>query len=57
MSGISYSTFERDFKLEKRLGKGNYATVTQVTHLLDQRSYAHKCIEMASADELAQAFN
>jgi hypothetical protein len=44
MSGISYLSFERDFRFERRLGKGNYAIVNQVIHLLDNRSYAHKCI-------------
>lgn len=44
MSGISYTTFERDFRLENRIGKGNYATVIKVQHILDMRSYAHKII-------------
>jgi hypothetical protein len=57
MSGITYATFERDFRLEGKLGKGNYATVTKVQHLIDQRTYAHKCIELTSLDEYSQAFN
>lgn len=57
MSGITYQSFERDFRIEKRLGKGNYAVVNQVLHLLDHHSYAHKCIEFASFDELSIAFN
>lgn len=55
MSGINYATFEKDFRTTKRLGKGNYATVTEVQHLLDQRTYAHKCIELPTLDDLTQA--
>lgn len=50
MSAITFQTFERDFRYEKLLGKGNYATVTQVLHLVDNRKYAHKCIEIASLE-------
>ncbi len=57
MSGISYSTYQRDFQSENRIGKGNYAAVTKVRHMLDMRTYAHKCIEVATPDEMAQAFN
>jgi len=48
MSGITYQTFERDFRIERQLGKGNYATVYQVRHLIDQRQYAFKCMELAT---------
>ncbi len=48
MSGITYTSFERDFIFEKRLGKGNFAIVNQVLHQIDKRSYAHKCIELSS---------
>jgi serine/threonine protein kinase len=57
MSGISYTTFERDFRFENRIGKGNYATVLKVQHLLDLRSYALKSIEVPTPEEMAQAFN
>lgn len=57
MSAISYSTFERDFRREKTLGKGNCSTVTQVYHLVEQRSYALKLTELDTLDEMTQSFN
>jgi len=57
MSAISYTSFEKDFRFERRLGKGNYSTVEQVYHTLDQRSYAHKVTELTCIEDFVQCFN
>ena len=57
MSAITYANFERDFRYEKRIGKGNCSFVNQVWHNIDQCSYAHKISYLNTSEELAQAFN
>jgi serine/threonine protein kinase len=57
MSAISYSSFQRDFRFQQNLGKGNYSTVNQVLHNVDSRTYAHKITELSSIDDFVHCFN
>lgn len=57
MSNIPTSTFDQDFKFQRLLGKGNYATVSEVYHVLDKKKYAVKQIIVDSTEEMAQALN
>lgn len=57
MSNIPASSFDRDFKFHRLLGKGNYASVSEVYHLIDKKKYAVKQILTQSTEEMAQAMN
>jgi hypothetical protein len=57
MSAISYPCFEKDFMVEKRLGKGNCSVVNQVFHIPEQKYYALKVTELPGLEELSQCIN
>lgn len=44
MSNIPVNVFDQDFKFQRMLGKGNYASVSEVYHVLDKKKYAVKQI-------------
>lgn len=57
MSSITFSTFEKDFSIEKRLGKGNCATVSLAYHKPSEKYYAVKISQLKNMEELSHAFN
>jgi hypothetical protein len=46
MSSITYHTFLKDFVIEKQLGKGTCASVSQVIHSIENKRYALKITEL-----------